>query len=165
MGGCHWAKILAIDSPKLKIQGMTMEDGTRQDMAAEIRFQYQKLLEGFGEILRKRFKNTDALSLTKEELEDLQSVVSSFREDNFEGWTDKEIEETRHEFFLAVRKLRPVFLKLLGIRGFEYQGQETSAEEQAEWRIEDLIGEGEIPEIEPLDAFLLAAYRFTVGDF
>ncbi len=126
------------------------DDGTLQDLKVSLRFHVNQIKEAWQEKIKARFGK----QVTGEEAMALDNVYSPFDyespEEMDEDMTEEEYEEARAEYFGTIKRLRPTFLRLFDLD-----------EETAEYQVCDL-GDPSTEEINPLDAFLVAAFRFSL---
>ena len=126
------------------------DDGTLQDLEVSLRFHVNQIMALCQRCVLQRFGK----EVTLEEARMLDDVYSPFDwdspEEMEEGMTQEEYDEARAEYFARIKKLRPTFLRLFDLD-----------EETAEYQVCD-VGDPSTDEISQLDAFLVAAFRYSV---
>ena len=129
---------------------MTDKDGSLQDMAIEVRFLSGEINKAFARAVQSAFGE---IELTPQELADLHEVYFPFECDGPEDFADinedmtqEEYDALRAEYFEAVQRLRPTFLRLFKVE-----------EDIVAYHTCDL----DAVEIENIDAFLVAPSGFA----
>jgi hypothetical protein len=126
------------------------DDGTLQDLKVSLRFHVNYNME----LCQQRVLQRVGKEITLEEAKLLQEVYLPFDSESPEemekGMTQDEYEVARADFIATIKELRPTLLRLFDLD-----------EETAEYQVCDL-GDPSTEKIDPLDAFLVAAFRFSV---